>query len=242
MLTTLQKDFYITNYVENGYISIIPKNEKFNLHFIDIIYCKQEDKFINYCLFPNLKIRSFFFDNLDKILLEGIEFNCPQHIYTYLNIRYGDDFLKEIPGISETKNLGYLKNTYSVYTPVVADLFHIGHLNLFKKCKSLFDDVIVGVHNDEDVSSYKPYPIIPYEQRLELIKSCKYVDRVYENAEPITTDDVLKKVGADFVAIGKESDDKINKLYPMNRDKLHFLKRTDEVSSTLIKQKIIKSV
>jgi cytidyltransferase-like protein len=226
LLTALQKDFYVINYIEDGYISVVPKNENFNLDFIDIYYCKQTDKFIEYNIFPKLKTRSFFVDNLNKIMLENMEFNCLQHSSVYLKIRYGDDYLIEKQGVSNVINLGVMKDKYSVYVPVVADLFHIGHLNLFKKCKSLFDEVIVGVHTDESVAFYKNMPIIPYEQRLEIVRSCRYVDRVYENAPPITTDDVLNNVEADFVVADRESDDRINKLYPMDRNKLHFLNRT----------------
>ena len=41
--------------------------------------------------------------------------------------------------------------------------------------------------------TYKEKPIISYNDRLEIIRSCKYVDEVYENADLITTDDLLNK-------------------------------------------------
>ena len=60
-----------------------------------------------------------------------------------------------------------------VYLDIVADLFHIGHLNLFKKAKLLDTDVylIVGIHSDESVESYKRVPIIKQEQRYEIVRS-----------------------------------------------------------------------
>lgn len=63
------------------------------------------------------------------------------------------------------------------YTTGVFDLFHIGHLNLLKNCKGLCDKLIVGVTTDELLLSYKnKKPIIPFSERLEIIKSIKYVD------------------------------------------------------------------
>ena len=52
-----------------------------------------------------------------------------------------------------------------VYTSGVFDLFHVGHLSVFKKAKQFGDYLIVGVHSDQDVESYKRTPIISCEQR-----------------------------------------------------------------------------
>ena len=62
------------------------------------------------------------------------------------------------------------------YTTGVYDLFHIGHLNLFKNAKGMCDKLIVGVTVDELVSYKGKQALIPYEDRIELVRSCKYVD------------------------------------------------------------------
>jgi len=59
---------------------------------------------------------------------------------------------------------------------MVADLFHVGHLNLIKKAKECGDYLIVGIHSDLDVESYKRKPIISEEDRYEIISSCKFID------------------------------------------------------------------
>jgi glycerol-3-phosphate cytidylyltransferase len=62
------------------------------------------------------------------------------------------------------------------YTTGVYDMFHIGHLHLLKKAKNNCDYLIVGVSTDELVKSYKnKMPIIPFEDRLEIISSLKFV-------------------------------------------------------------------
>ena len=78
------------------------------------------------------------------------------------------------------------------YTDGIWDLFHIGHLRLFKKIKKKFGYLIVGVHSDALATESKRKPIIPHKDRVEIIKSIKYVDEVIENA-PFLTLDLIKK-------------------------------------------------
>ena len=63
------------------------------------------------------------------------------------------------------------------FTSGVFDLFHIGHLNMLRNASSLCDKLIVGVSTDELVESYKgKSPIIPFVERMELVRSIRYVD------------------------------------------------------------------
>lgn len=65
------------------------------------------------------------------------------------------------------------------YTTGVFDMFHIGHLNILRAARSMCDYLIVGVSTDELVLSYKnKTPVIPFEDRMDIVNSIKYVDKV----------------------------------------------------------------
>jgi cytidyltransferase-like protein len=128
----------------------------------------------------------------------------------------------------------------TAYTYGVYDLFHVGHIKLFRRIKENCDKLIVGVHNDEQVMTYKNKPIISYNDRLEIVRSCKYVDEVYENADLITTDDLLNKLKADYVFAGREKEEYIKKYYQVSQNKLILLDRTSHICTSDIIKKIIK--
>lgn len=62
------------------------------------------------------------------------------------------------------------------YTCGVYDLFHIGHLNLLKNAKGLCDKLIVGVSVDKLVQYKFKTAVIPFEERIEIVRSIKFVD------------------------------------------------------------------
>lgn len=69
------------------------------------------------------------------------------------------------------------------YTSGVYDLFHIGHLNLLKNAKGLCDKLIVGVSVDKLVEYKHKHPVIPFEERIEIVRSCKFVDAAIPQEE-----------------------------------------------------------
>jgi cytidyltransferase-like protein len=85
------------------------------------------------------------------------------------------------------------------YIDGVWDLFHIGHLKLFKKIKKKFGYLIVGVHSDKLATKSKRKPVIPHKDRVEIIKSIKYVDEVIENV-PFLTLRLINKHNIEAVA------------------------------------------
>ena len=62
------------------------------------------------------------------------------------------------------------------YTTGVFDLFHVGHINILQKSKSMCDKLIVGVSTDKLVLYKNKKPVIPFEERIQIVQSIKYVD------------------------------------------------------------------
>ncbi len=71
------------------------------------------------------------------------------------------------------------------YTSGVYDLFHVGHLNLLRRAKSMCDRLIVGVSSDELVRKIKKKStIIPFDERINIVQSIKFVDMTIPQRDP----------------------------------------------------------
>ena len=235
----LSQYYYIMHHSVDSYICIYPKNNlQFTMVHIDIYFWHIESKLVKSSTWSNIYTPKYFYDELESIKLEGLDFKCPRHLDQYLQFRYGIDFMEEKPNYSPDKNVVIPNDEYTAYTYGVFDMFHIGHLNLFKRIKDNFHKLIVGVHNDEQVMTYKNKPTIPYQERLEIVKSCKYVDDVCENAELIVTNKLLDSINVNYVVAGRENEEYIKKYYQVDDSRLHLIERTSHISTSNIKSSL----
>ena len=68
-------------------------------------------------------------------------------------------------------------NERTVYMCFSTEYIHSGHVAIINKARRL-GRLIIGVLSDEAVSSYKRFPLIPYEERKALIENIAGVERV----------------------------------------------------------------
>lgn len=134
------------------------------------------------------------------------------------------------------------------YTTGVYDMYHIGHLNVIKRAKEYCDYLIVGVSTDEVVKANKnKTPVIPFEDRCEIIRSVRYVDQVVpqERYDIEGKIEAVKKHHIDVMFVGSDwqGTEKWNsiekELKKLNCDVI-YLPHTDGISSTLLKEKLGK--
>ena len=78
------------------------------------------------------------------------------------------------------------------------DMFHIGHLNLLKRAKALGDELIVAVSIDEFNMLKGKKTLIPFNERVEIVKSIKYVDKVIPEENWEQKIDDIKKYNIDI--------------------------------------------
>lgn len=90
--------------------------------------------------------------------------------------------------------IGYLSGTF--------DLFHVGHLNLLRRAKECCDYLVVGIHKDASHKGKSTF--ISFEERCEIVKSIKYVDKVIPS-EKEDCDVYLKGiVKYDYLFVGSD--------------------------------------
>ena len=131
-----------------------------------------------------------------------------------------------------------------VYTVGTFDLLHVGHLALLEYCKSLGDILAVGVASDKVVNSYKPnVPVIPLEQRMEMLKALRCVDivRPYYELEYVSG---CKELNADIFVIGEDWGNNPHNIavesYLKSRGKhINQVPYNPRTSSTRIKQNVM---
>ena len=126
-----------------------------------------------------------------------------------------------------------------VITYGTSDLFHIGHLNLFKKLKEYGSNLIVGVSTDEFNAIKGKKTIIPFEQRIEIVRSVRYVDNVIpENCWEQKVHDI-KKYGVGLFCIGSDWKGKFDFLDMYCEVK--YIDRTAGISTSQLKE-VLKAI
>lgn len=138
-----------------------------------------------------------------------------------------------------------MKKFRTGYTTGVYDMFHIGHLNLLKHAKEQCDYLIVGVSTDALVEQdKKKRPVIPFAERVEIIKAIKYVDEVIPQTDKDKLGAYLRmdhKFNAMFVGSdwsGTPQWISYEKQFEAYNVDIVYLPHTDGISSTILAGKL----
>lgn len=129
--------------------------------------------------------------------------------------------------------IGYLSGTF--------DLFHIGHLNLIKKAKQYCDYLVVGVHKDASHKGKETF--ISFDERVEILKSIKYVDEVIESKSEDM--DVWPDIGYHYLFVGSDYKGterfKTYETYFENKDvEIVYFEYTKGTSSTQLRKALVE--
>lgn len=132
-----------------------------------------------------------------------------------------------------------LKDKIVVYTGGTFDMLHSNHVRMIEYARGLGEVLIVGVSTDELVCSYKAPPTIPFEERIEIIKSLKYPDIVIPQ-KSLDHTQLVKKLNIDAFVIGDDWTGKYDYLEEFGV-KVFYFPYGAGVSTTKIKQKIVSN-
>ena len=134
-----------------------------------------------------------------------------------------------------------------VYADGVFDLFHFGHAKVLEQAKKAFPDVhlMVGINTQEDTLKYKGVTVMTYDERLECVRHCKWVDEIILDAPWVITEEFMDKYSIDYVAhdgdpypaIGTEDIYRVPKL----AGKFISTQRTADISTTDLIGRILKN-
>ncbi len=122
----------------------------------------------------------------------------------------------------------------TVITYGTFDLFHVGHVHLLRRLKGLGDRLVVGCSTDEFNHQKGKKSIAPYAQRVEILKSVRYVDHVIPETHWDQKRSDIVREGAQIFAIGDDWAGKFDDLSDICQ--VVYLPRTRDISSTEIRR------
>lgn len=118
------------------------------------------------------------------------------------------------------------------------DLFHIGHMKLLERARALGDELYVGVSTDEFNAIKGKRSFFSYEDRAAIVGSLRVVDHVFPESAWDQKPRDFVEFNADMFVMGSDWDGKFDE-FKKNID-IHYLARTEGVSSTDIKKQLQK--
>ncbi|PXW91924.1 glycerol-3-phosphate cytidylyltransferase [Sphaerotilus hippei] len=120
------------------------------------------------------------------------------------------------------------------------DLFHVGHVRLFRRIRERFDRLIVAVSTDEFNAGKGKRSIVPFEDRCEVVSACRHVTQVIPETcwEQKARD--IASLGVDAFVMGDDWQGHFDELRSLCQ--VIYLPRTEGVSSSSLKSDTLRLV
>lgn len=126
----------------------------------------------------------------------------------------------------------------TVITYGTFDLFHLGHVRLLKRLSSLGDRLIVGCSTDEFNTLKGKKSVMTYEQRVEVLSSCRYVDKVIAEKDWEQKRSDIIQENVDIFGIGDDWAGKFDDLKDICE--VVYLPRTENISTTMLRSEVMR--
>lgn len=130
-------------------------------------------------------------------------------------------------------------NKTIIYTSGTFDMFHSNHLKMINYARGLGEMLIVGVSTDELVSSYKDHPIIPFNERIQIVEALKAPDIVIAQ-HTLDHTEIVKKLHIDAFVVGDDWYGKYDYLEELGV-KVFYFPYGNGVSSSSLKKTIFET-
>ena len=195
------------------------------------------EKFIS--KYPNWSVKSDSTVTFDFLLISKITVNDDELIAilselskAFKNVNYTIEISNFKTYEIKVKEVQTPKKYRRMYTSGCFDIFHYGHLNILKKTKELCDYLIVGVSTDELIEKEKGrLPVIPFHERINVVKAIKYVDEVIPQVDK-NKQKVVDEYQIDAISVGDDWKGR----FPATSCPVEYFAYTENVSSTILKQ------
>lgn len=106
-----------------------------------------------------------------------------------------------------------------IYTDMVADLLHHGHLNYLTQIherlvKNTNNKFYVGIHNNIDIQIYKRHPVLTMEERIKILNYFPLIDKIISNAPVSLNEEYIKSHKINILCIpNNRTEEEIKLMY-----------------------------
>jgi glycerol-3-phosphate cytidylyltransferase len=121
----------------------------------------------------------------------------------------------------------------------VFDLFHAGHARMLAECRQHCDHLIVAVNAASSLPADKRMPVYSLEERVEILRACRYVDEVltYDSEEELRG--LLSSLPIDVRFLGEDYRDRPITAPDLGL-RIHYTDRAHGHSTTRIIERVLE--